>query len=68
MSTDCLMRLKNTTGKGTVMKNKSNLKEIKDEKIYTNDETNIEKRMIPVKIGNKKTEERAIGKNVNIFN
>lgn len=61
-----LVEMKNTTDKEDVMKNKSKLKEVRNTKIYINDDMSKNEREIQGKIRQKAKEEATNGKNVKI--
>jgi hypothetical protein len=62
----CLVELRNETDKGTVMKNKAKLKEIKEPRVYINDDMSKIEREIQKKIRIRAKEERAEGSRVKI--
>lgn len=62
----CLIELKNTDDKIKIMKNKSKLREYKEQNIYINDDMTKEEREIQEKIRRKAKEERTKGKTVKI--
>lgn len=62
----CLVELNNATDKEKVMKSKSKLKEMRDSKIFINDDMSKLEREIQAKVRNKAKEERSNGNRVKI--
>ncbi|KAF2879416.1 hypothetical protein ILUMI_26758 [Ignelater luminosus] len=62
----CLIELKNLEDKATIMKNKSKLKQIKEAKVYINDDLSIIEREKQKQIRRKANKEKGNGKDVKI--
>lgn len=62
----CLVELRNTTDKMLVMKNKNKLKDIREPRIFINDDMSKTEREIQGRIRNKAKEEKTKGKNVKV--
>ncbi|KAF2896668.1 hypothetical protein ILUMI_09506 [Ignelater luminosus] len=62
----CLIELKNLEDKATIMKNKAKLKQIKEAKVYINDDLSVTEREKQKQIRRKANEEKGNGKDVKI--